>query len=65
MAIRTDEVLLDCFLAMLGLKQGCPLSLTLFGLYTKNLEDFLWRPCVQTARLAIFGHTGGGTFIVC
>ena len=41
MAIRTDEDLLDCFLATLGLKQGCPLSPTLFGLYIDDFEDFL------------------------
>jgi hypothetical protein len=41
MAICADENRLDCFLAMLGLKQGCPPCPTLFGLYIDDFKDFL------------------------
>jgi hypothetical protein len=39
MAIRTAEDLLDCFLATLGLLQGCPFSPTLFELYIFEFDN--------------------------
>jgi hypothetical protein len=36
--IRTSEGMFECFGSDIGVKQGCPLSLTLFGLYIDKLE---------------------------
>ena len=35
--IRTKEGFSECFSSDIGVKQGCPLSLTLFGLYIDKL----------------------------
>ena len=37
-AVRTQKDILDC---LMGVKQGCPLSSTLFGLFVDGLEQHL------------------------
>ena len=44
-AVRTSEGISEIFRCLLGVKQGCPLSPTLFGLYIDGLEKHL----LQTA----------------
>lgn len=39
--IRTSEGMSECFGSDIGVKQGCPLSPTLFGLYIDKLETWL------------------------
>lgn len=39
--IRTSEGMSECFGSDIGVKKGCPLSPTLFGLYIDKLEDWL------------------------
>ncbi|KAH9319051.1 hypothetical protein KI387_020820, partial [Taxus chinensis] len=39
--IKTREGMSECFGSNIGVKQGCPLSPTLFGLYIDKLEDWL------------------------
>ena len=51
MSVRTEEGLAECFLATLGLLQGCPLSPTLFGLYIDDFEEWLWTAAAGGARL--------------
>jgi len=41
--IRTQEGLSECFGSDISIKQGCPLSLTLFGLYIDKLEKWINR----------------------
>lgn len=36
--IRTKEGLSECFNSDIGVKQGCPLSLVLFGLYIYKVQ---------------------------
>ena len=40
-AVRTQEGISDIFDCVMGFKQGCPLSATLFGLFVKGLEEHL------------------------
>lgn len=37
--IRTKEAVLNCFSSVIGIKEGCPLSPTLFNLYINQLEN--------------------------
>ena len=39
--IRTSSGISESFRSDIGVKQGCPLSLTLFGLYIDKLEEWL------------------------
>ncbi len=39
MCVRTPDGCSDTFQSLLGLKQGCPLSPTLFGMYVDNLAE--------------------------
>ena len=39
--IRTKVGMLECFSSDIGVKQGCSLSPTLFGLYIDKLEEWL------------------------
>jgi hypothetical protein len=41
--IRTSERMFECFSSDIGVKHGCPLSPTLFGLYIDKLESWLSR----------------------
>ena len=40
-AVRTQEGISDIFDCLMGVKQGCPLSATLFGLFVAGLEQHL------------------------
>ena len=40
----------------MGVKQGCPLSATLFGLYIDRLEEFVLDYCKENAEFPILGH---------
>ena len=39
--IRTSMAISESFRSDIGVKQGCPLSPTLFGLYIDKLEEWL------------------------
>ena len=41
MKIRTKEGMSECFGSNIGVKQGCSLSPTLFGLYIEKLEEWI------------------------
>ena len=40
-AVKTQEGISDIFDCLMGFKQGCPLSATLFGLFVEGLEEHL------------------------
>ena len=39
--VRYPSGLSNCFTSTIGVKQGCPLSLTLFGIYIDEITDFI------------------------
>ena len=39
--VRCPGGLSDCFTSTIGVKQGCPLSPTLFGIYIDEITDFI------------------------
>ena len=51
MSVRTAEGLAECFMATLGLKQGCPLSPTLFGMYIDDFEEWIAEAVAGGAQL--------------
>ena len=52
--IRTSEGMSECFGSDMGVKHGCPLSPTLFGLYIDKLEAWLSRTDGEGVHLAVY-----------
>ena len=52
--IRTTEGLSEDFDSNIGVKQGCPLSPTLFGLYIDKLEEWINKTNGEGVQLAHF-----------
>ena len=58
-AVRAQEGISDIFDCLMGVKQGCPLSATLFGLFVDGLEQHLMdtlghdAPCLSGALIPL------------
>ena len=58
-AVSTQEGISDIFDCLMGVKQGCPLSATLFGLFVDGLEQHLMdtlghdAPCLTGALIPL------------
>ena len=50
--VRTPEGLSDLIQSTIGVKQGCPLSPTLFGIYVDEIADYIDRIGDKGAQLA-------------
>ena len=46
-AVRNSEGISEIFDCLMGVKQGCPLSATLFGLFVDGLEQHFWTQLVM------------------
>ena len=55
--VRMSDRLSDFFNSTIGVKQGCPLSLTLFGLCIDEFEEivvkFVKEECVEEKKLSL------------
>ena len=57
MCVSTNEGLTDTFQCATGVKQGCPLSPTLFGVYLDDLESHLLSsPLLYQSHLPVIAH---------
>ena len=50
--VRTPEGISDIVHSTIGVKQGCPLSPTLFGMYIDEVSDYIDREGDRGAQLA-------------
>ena len=50
--VRTQEGFSNVVHYTIGVKQGCPLSPTLFSMYVDEISDYIARDCDRGAQLA-------------
>ena len=65
MSVRTSEGLSPSFQARLGLKQGCPLSPTLFGLYIDDFETEVMAAAQRGEQLSLPQLVSGSPMLHC
>ena len=53
MCVKTSEGYTTCFLSNVGVKQGCPLSPTLFGLFVDDFEEHMHAAAERGADLQV------------
>ena len=53
MCVKTSEGYTTCFLSHVGVKQGCPLSPTLFGLFVDDFEEHMHAAAERGADLQV------------
>jgi len=63
MSVRTASGLSPCFQASLGLKQGCPASPTLFGLYIDDFEEAVLAAAGQGQQLDLPELLGSSSWV--